>query len=268
MIRLYGLGAARLEPAGTAADRVLAQPKRFALLVYLAWDPGWFHRRESLVGLFWPDADEARARAGLRNALYFLRRQLGDEVVINRGDGEVGLAADRFWFDAAAFESAAAAGRPEEALALYRGDLLPGFFVPGMPAFEEWLTARRAAFRRTAAEAAAASATSLATEGELRGAVEKARRACTLAPFDETALRQLVRMLDAAGDRTGALDAYGTFRDRLAREFDLVPSRETESLVYQLRQRRALPSEGSGWAPSPEVGTEEPTAAPDTDRRA
>jgi serine/threonine-protein kinase len=267
VIRLYGLGATRLEAARTGADRVLAQPKRFALLVYLAWNPGSFHRRESLVGLLWPDADEARARAALRNALYFLRRQLGDEVLLNRGDGEVGLASDRFWFDAAAFESAVTAGRQEEALTLYRGDLLPGFFVPGTPEFEEWLDGRRAVVRRLASEAAAASAKSLATEGELQGAVERARRACALSPFDETTLRQLVRMLDAAGDRAGALDAYGEFRERLLREFELAPSPETEALVRQLRERRSVHAEPGDSVPSPGPGASEPHARPTSDRR-
>ena len=55
---------------------VLAQPKRFALLVYLAVEAsGGFARRDRLVALFWPELDHSRARANLRKALSFSCRR-------------------------------------------------------------------------------------------------------------------------------------------------------------------------------------------------
>ncbi|MFO7587494.1 MAG: BTAD domain-containing putative transcriptional regulator [Gemmatimonadota bacterium] len=237
MIRLYGLGAVRLRAADGELTRVLAQPKRLALLAYLALPPGGFHRRDTLVALLWPDADDARARAALRNSLYFLRRHLGDDVVVTRGDGEVGLDPARFWFDAAALEAALESGLHEQALELYGGDLLSGFFVSDAPGFEEWLEGRRAWLRRATARAAAAVADASATAGDLSMAVEGARRACVLDPFDEASVRRLIALLDARGDRAGALETYGRFRELLAREFATAPSPETDEIVSRLRRR-------------------------------
>src|ERR671927_225158 len=86
------LGAVSLRGAGGRELRsVLAQPKRVALLAYLAAAHRRFHRRDSLVALFWPELDQEHARAALRQALYSLRRPLGDGALESRGDDEIGL---------------------------------------------------------------------------------------------------------------------------------------------------------------------------------
>ena len=51
-----------------------------ALLVYLAVEASHTHRRESLLGLLWPDYPEQAARHSLRQALYNLRLTLGDHT--------------------------------------------------------------------------------------------------------------------------------------------------------------------------------------------
>jgi DNA-binding SARP family transcriptional activator len=49
-----------------------------ALLAYLAMEADRPHRRESLVGLLWPDWPEPSARKNLNQALYNLRAAIGD----------------------------------------------------------------------------------------------------------------------------------------------------------------------------------------------
>jgi DNA-binding SARP family transcriptional activator len=57
------LGGAGLHAVGGGeVHSVLAQPKRFALLVYLALGGVLrMHRRDALLGLFWPESDAERA---------------------------------------------------------------------------------------------------------------------------------------------------------------------------------------------------------------
>jgi DNA-binding SARP family transcriptional activator len=102
MFEFRVLGSLDLKgPNGETLLSVLAQPKRVALLAYLTVaSPNGFHRRDKLLALFWPESDQEHGRAALRKALYFLRQSLGDEVVVNRGDEEVGLAEGAVWCDA------------------------------------------------------------------------------------------------------------------------------------------------------------------------
>src|SRR2546426_2417448 len=65
MIRFRMLGGVSLTAAdGHEVRSLLAQPRRLALLAYLAAaTPRDFQRRDSLVALFWPELDQKHARA-------------------------------------------------------------------------------------------------------------------------------------------------------------------------------------------------------------
>ncbi len=156
MIELRMLGRLSLTAAdGREVRTLLGQPRRFALLAYLAAaTPPGLHRRDSLVALFWPELDQEHARTALRQALRVLRAALGPGAVVSRGDEEVGLDVDRVWCDVAAFDRAVDGGASREALDLYRGPLLEGFFISDGPEFERWLERERARLREAAARAA------------------------------------------------------------------------------------------------------------------
>jgi DNA-binding SARP family transcriptional activator len=91
MIELRTLGHVRLTGGeGTDPDALLAQPKRFALFCYLALPkPGTLRRRDTLLGVFWPASDQKHARMDLRQALAFIRRVLGENVLFRRHSGPV-----------------------------------------------------------------------------------------------------------------------------------------------------------------------------------
>jgi len=229
-----------LDLAGEEGERasILRQPKRVALLAYLAvGSEGGFKRRDSLIGLFWPDADSESARHSLRQALYVLRREIGSEALRARGDGEVGIDPGVITCDAARFELLAQSGRLAEAMDEYGGDLLPGFYVDDAPEFERWLAVERVRLRGLAAQICWNLAEEAVQDGNASEAARRARQAVDLAPFDETALHRLIELLDALGDRAGALAAFDHFACRLAEEYAAEPSPETLGLVQRVRSR-------------------------------
>ena len=239
MIRLETLGALDLRNAeGSELRAIVAQPKRLALLVYLAAStPRGFHRRDSILSLFWRDRDLEHARASLSRAVYFVRRELGAGVIVNRGTEEIGLDRERIWCDAAAFDDALQAGRYGEALDLYHGELLPGFFLSEAAGFEEWLESQRTRLRNGASTAAWRLADQEEAAGRFPSAAQFARRGVELAPFREDGFRRFLALLDRTGDRAGAAHAYAKFADELARELDVSPSPETQRLIDAIKTR-------------------------------
>ena len=143
-LSLLGLQALR-DSDGRELGSLSAQPKRFALLAYLAVAGGTgFHRRDSLAAMFWPDLDQFAARRALRNTLYHLREALGDGVIVTHGDDAVSIDPARLTCDVTRLEDAVAAGRYEEAVERFRGELLAGIhFANAGEAFEEWLSRER-----------------------------------------------------------------------------------------------------------------------------
>ena len=240
MIELLTLGVLDLRAAeGRELLAVLQQPKRLGLLAYLAADPPRrFHRRDSLLALFWPDLDQGHARAALRRSLHFLRRALGPEVLAGRGDEEVGVPEEALWCDATGLDRALRDGDPERAMALYRGPFLDGLHVEGAASeFQDWLDRERDRLRRQAAAAATLLMERAEREGRAADAARWARRALELMPDDESALRRLLALLDRAGDRPAAMQAYDDFARRMAQDLELEPTPETRALAESIRAR-------------------------------
>ncbi|HEY8468134.1 MAG TPA: BTAD domain-containing putative transcriptional regulator [Longimicrobiales bacterium] len=239
MIRLTTLGRLDLQrPDGSSIQAILQQPKRLALLVYLAFaGPGGFRSRDTVLAMFWPESDEDRARGALNQALHVLRRWLGRDVIVNRGPDEIGIAGGALWCDAVAFQAALAAGDDAGALALYAGALLEGFHVAGAPGFERWLEEERGRLRRLAAAAGWRLAEREEAAGNALAAVERARTAVALSGNDEVLVRRLIELLDRVGDRAGALEVFEAFAQELAEEYEAEPSAETQRSIASIRAR-------------------------------
>ncbi|MEP7326362.1 MAG: BTAD domain-containing putative transcriptional regulator [Gemmatimonadota bacterium] len=238
MIQLRTLG--RLDLTGTsgeAAGLVMGQPKRAGLLAYLALaEPRGFHRRDSLVALFWPEMDATRARQSLRQAVYVFRKALGKAAVLSRGDEELAINREVLGCDAIAFEEGIVAGRAETVLDSYAGDFLAGFFVSGAAAeFDEWVAAQRQRLRSLAANGAWAVGLQEERAGNAAGAAHWARRAASFTPDDEEATRDLMILLARVGDRSGALRTYDALATRLLAEYDATPALELRKLAEEMR---------------------------------
>jgi TolB-like protein/DNA-binding SARP family transcriptional activator len=242
MVEFSILGGVRLRAAdGREVDTLLAQPKRLALLAYLtlARAPGLI-RRDTLLALFWPEHDQKSARHALSQALHFLRRALGADVIMSRGADEVGLDIQHIQCDVIEFERALEADDADAALSLYRGELLAGFHLSEAPDFERWLDGERARLQARASAAAHERAESAMSEGKKREALTWAQRAVTLDPLNERAIRRLMRAADAAGDRSAALRAYQKFAKRTAADLDAEPAPETRALAETVRAREEV----------------------------
>lgn len=234
------------------------QPKRLALLSYLAIArPRGLHTRDKLIGLFWPELDQERARAALSQTLYVLRGALGNAVFRSRGNDEIGLAPGAVWCDVVAFEEAVANDQPVRALELYRGDLLDGFYVSGAPDFEHWLDGERMRLRQSAQQAAWSLSKAADDADDPALALTWARRAHAFAPQDEAGLRRLMGALDSAGDVAGALQLYDEFEVRLRAEYDAEPSAPTRTVAQFLRKKGPV-------APRPAVTAAPPPEPPAT----
>ena len=240
MIRLRTLGALDLRSSqGQELRPVLAQPRRAALLVYLALAaPRGPHRRDTLLALFWPEHDADHARNALSQAIHFLRRSLGGEALVASNGEGIGLEWKDFWCDAIAFEEALETDRLSEALDLYRGDLLEGFHVADAPDFEQWLDAERARLAERYAKAVEAVADERERARDHEGAVRLWRRRASRDPYNSRVALRLMRAQAAGGDPAGAVQHARVHETLLREELNVAPDPEIAALVMQLQSAK------------------------------
>jgi DNA-binding SARP family transcriptional activator len=233
--------------SGRVVGRVLDQPKRLALLAYLAVRRD-FVRRDELMPLFWPDADDTRGRAALRQAVAFLRAHLGPSSLSSRGREEIALTERAVEVDVWRFDERIRAGNLEEALELYRGHLLQGLHVGASNEFQDWLEKARESRRSHAVRAAWALALRHERSGSGEDAGFWAKRSLELSTYGEGDARRAMDLLDRVGDRLGALRVFRGLQTRLARDFGLEPSPETKAFVERLKARTEPHGPDSGAA--------------------
>ena len=191
--------------------------KARALLCYLAVTSRP-HSRPALAGLLWGDMPEAKARMNLSQALSHLRRLVGDHVSTTRQTVAFNRESD-YWLDVDIFEARvndtsgdASITALQEAVQLYRGDFLDGFYVRGVPEFEMWVLAQRAYLRELALQALHRLIAHYTEQGEdgWATAIEYTTRLLTLEPWQEEAHRLMMRLLSLSGRRSAALVQYET----------------------------------------------------------
>jgi predicted ATPase/DNA-binding SARP family transcriptional activator len=254
---------------GTEVEDVVHQSKRLALLVYLAVaDPHGFHRRDSLLALFWPELPEKRARNALNKTLHFLRSHLGGDVVVSRGSADVGLDTGTLWTDAVAFEAALEDGRLGDALELYGGPFLGGFHVSEAPEFEHWIDRQREHLEGRYAAALQELAGRAAKRGDPSASVELWRKFFEHDPSNSRAVIGLMEALESTGERGAALHHAEEHATLLRDEFDAEPDVEVEAFANRLRQAPRAPRSRSEeapdnlpWQPTTMVGRKREIAA-------
>jgi len=186
-------------------------------------------RRERLVGLLTPDIPERKGRRQLSHLLWLLRRSLPD-LPLETSTEEVYLPPETRWLDVEAFRQAAARDELQswlEAMALYRGDLLEGVY-------DDWLLEEREVLYLQYARLAHRACDELLQQGQYREALPLAERLVQKEPYDELALRGLMRAYHAMGRRGMALAAYERFVALAAGELGIEPEATTRALAQAI----------------------------------
>lgn len=263
MIQLRLLGHIDLRDGSDAeVRRILAQPKRLALLAYLAIANGQYRRRDTILTQFWPELDMQRGRNALRQALHHLRKELGADAILARNQEELGINSELVWCDVTAFKERLGREDDAGAVELYRGDLMAGLhFAEAPPEWDSWIESERLKLR-TAAAAAAWRLSDKAVAAQKAGEARKwAQRAFEIVG-DEASFRAYATRVMRTGDAIGVRRAFEAFTRRLEREFEIQPSAETRQYIETLL---ATPVEGSSgpW----DIGSGRSDSGPDDKSR-
>ena len=196
----------------TANSKITRSVK--ALLAYLLLFRHRIHPREVLVGLFWGDHNEERARSCLSTALWRLRRVLEPRGVprgtylLTTPMGEIGSNRESdHWLDVAVFEEKvnefmakplqsmenAVVSKLEGTLKLYTGELLEGFY-------DDWALRERERLRSLYLKSLARLMNYSRREKDYEKGLACGKRILNLHPLREEVHREVIRLYFESGD--------------------------------------------------------------------
>ncbi|MBL0172735.1 MAG: AAA family ATPase [Gemmatimonadaceae bacterium] len=199
MIRLQTLGAAVLMVGDLRLSA--AAGTLFSVLVRLSGTPGMMLSREVLRRSLWPDQEEVRQRANLRQALYKLRgfgvrvTMHGDVVLLDETQVLRSFSRER---TAETFERDVTLGHEPF------GPFLPGFAVP-WPEFQEWIDVQREAVHADVRRVLIDQLRRRRERADWGGADALARWLLQFDPLNEEATLTVAECTALSGSKTEAL---------------------------------------------------------------
>jgi non-specific serine/threonine protein kinase len=201
-----------------------------------------------LATLLWSDWPDRAALSNLRYALSDLRKVIGDRtaqppfLLISREAIQFNAESDHY-LDIAEFTRLAGSqdvGDLEKAICLYKGEFLEGLSVADAAPFEDWARLTREQFHRACREMLHHLAGMLENRREYERALTYARRQVESEAWDESAQRQLMRLLALSGRRGEALNQFERLKVTLGEELGVVPEVETIHLQQQIKTGETL----------------------------
>ena len=252
MLEVRLLGTFELREEGRALD-VPSRPAQ-SLFAYLILNAGSTHRRERLAGLLWPASTEETARNNLRQALWRLRKALpapaeGGPEFLLADSFTIGFHPQaRCWLDVSVIEETPgptwSADRLIQAVEVYRGELLPGFY-------EDWVVLERERLRGLADSRLHLLLDRLQEEERWPEAVKWAEHWVAGGEVPEPAYRALMLAHHRLGDVAAATAAYQRCVQALQAELSVEPSEQTSDLYAQISSGTlALGGAPAGAAPA------------------
>ena len=237
-----------------------------SLFAYLSFYRRQAHSREILIELLWPDSDVPTLRNNLSVALSSLRNQfeppgVPQGTVLRADRFSVGLNPATVTTDVQEFEQALKAAvkaesrtereqRLTEAVELYQGPLLPGFY-------EDWITGEQERLSGLFFDAVGTLVSHLEEVGDIRTALSYARHAVAADPLREAGQQHLIRLMAADGQPGIALRQYKEYERLLEDEMSEEPSAALRSLF-----RRIEKESGLATPPSAPVVSRKPAVTP------
>ena len=167
-LELKFLGGFSLRQDGLPLPELKTQ-KGQALLCYLAVtrQPA---ARAALAGLFWPDMPDADAHMNLRKVLIRLKPLCGHTSASRAPPWRLAPTPPARWMSPSLKPpppSRTTLAACKQAVDLFQGDFLDGFYLADAPLFEEWVLAQRARLRALALAALAALVAHFAGQARL-----------------------------------------------------------------------------------------------------
>lgn len=225
-------------------DIKIKSRKSRAVLAFLALSESRQETRERLVGLFWSESEEHKARASLRQTLRELRQALFEVGYRGLQTEKLAIELDPEGLDVDLWSVIhAAEQRQAHPLVLNMprvAECLLAGFEDIDPEFRVWLLAKRQTFQDRLIRG---------LEGGLLGSEIDAKRKKLLAeaiinlePTHEEACRCLMQVCAEEGDISGALRAYKALWDLLDEEYGMEPSAKTQQLVAEIKQGNIEPA--------------------------
>jgi DNA-binding SARP family transcriptional activator/predicted ATPase len=201
------------------------------LLIYLLLNRKKTHPRASLLGVFWAEETESRARKALSQAIWHIRRYLPEllntDTLTLSISSEYPISIDIENFQKLTENHQATNSNLEEAIDLYRGDLLDGIY-------EEWALLEREYLHGVYLKTLEILIQKEIMDANYQKAIDLSQKLLEKDILRERTHREIMRLHYLLKRPKAALRQYKTCCELLEKELGVEPEAETKRLAEEI----------------------------------
>ncbi|RKD32936.1 AAA family ATPase [Thermohalobacter berrensis] len=187
--------------------------------------------RDVLISLFWGNIPEKSARKNLRNAIYVIKKVFNEEVLISPRRSIVKLNPEiDFKIDLEEFLNK----KNKEAIEIYNGHFLEGFFVKNAEEFETWMTSLRHKHMDIYVNKLKKEINKYIENNQLNKAEAYCKKLINIDEFDEKGYRILMNLYRKQGKYNKCISIYNKLKELLNKELSVSPDVKTRRLFEEI----------------------------------
>jgi len=187
--------------------------------------------RDELVNLFWSELKEEVAKKNLRNALYQIKKTLGENVLYTPKRSIVELSED------IALELDVNQLLDQNGLEVYTGPFLQGYMVKNAENFEDWIMSYREFCRERFTEMAYDQVEEKSSDN-LNDVIHTMQIVIKVDPYDERAYRLIMQAYADSGHTNKAFKIFQSLKSLLNEDLGVEPDIETKRVFERLAMQR------------------------------
>lgn len=212
----------------------ISQKKIEALVLYILFNQNC--TRDELAGMFWCDCGEEAAKRNLRNSLYKIRVELGEDFILTKGNSyvyvnpeiEVKRDTDIFIME----------DNEKKILDLKNFIFMDKVYLKNCVEFEKWVLSVQNVYERMITQKLLSVMNYNWENSRYSLAESYAKKILILDPHQEDACYILMKIYEKEQDYNRAIQIYRKFQENLKESLDLEPEEKTRSVYESILKKK------------------------------
>ncbi|GEM_PF-619433 len=197
--------------------------------------------RDKLCTLFWPDNSTKIAKKNLRNAIYTLRKLLGDDVIVSPKRAIIEINFKKIYeldIDIIINKNYEDRTNINDIINKKSYEFLEGFHISDLFEFQEWLQLKRKKINEILKEYLIECCEKNIFDIDTK--IDTIRRVIRLDEFDENSYLKLINLYKEKGQYQKSFETFNTLENLLKDELGITPSKELIEVVERIMVKRKI----------------------------
>ncbi|MEL7648046.1 MAG: tetratricopeptide repeat protein [Sedimentibacter sp.] len=196
--------------------------------------------RQEAINMFWAETSEETARKNLRDAIYKIKKVLGDDVFVDSSKSSIELNSE------IQVKTDTDMVSQENIMEYYGGEFLGNFLIKNCLEFENWILEKKEEYRNLYMNAVSKKVNESVNMGDFKSIQNYSKVMISSDPYNEKTYRYFMKIYALSGDYNKAIKLYYELADILKKDLEIGPESATKKMFREILKLKDMAVDKSG----------------------